>query len=135
MKTTLALATCLICLMFGTMANAEEKPVRATLDNDGVQRVEVLGGGYFFKPNHIIVKVNVPVEMTVKKEAGWIPHDMVMNSPEAGMVFEIALGSEPKIIKFTATKTGTFPMYCSKKLLFFESHREKGMEGRIEVVE
>jgi hypothetical protein len=30
---------------------------------------------------------------------------------------------------------GEYPFYCSKKLLFFKSHREKGMEGMLEVVQ
>jgi plastocyanin len=45
------------------------------------------------------------------------------------------ISTEPKIIKFTPTKTGKFPFYCDKKLLFFKSHRERGMEGIIEVTE
>ena len=36
------------------------KAVRAMVGADGKQRVEILGGSYFFKPDHIIVKVNVP---------------------------------------------------------------------------
>lgn len=134
MKTTPILLMILLCLMTATLAAAEENLFRASIDSDGVQRVEVVGGGYFFKPNHIIVKVNVPVEMKIRKEPTWVPHNIVMNSPEAGIEFNVALSEEPKIIRFTATKPGVYPMYCSKKLLFFESHREKGMEGKVEVV-
>lgn len=36
---------------------------------------------------------------------------------------------------FTTTKPGKYPFYCDKKLLFMDSHREKGMEGILEVVE
>ena len=121
-------------------AVSEEKPqpeklFRATVDQDGVQRVEILGGGYFFTPNRITVKVNVPVELRVKKEAGYVPHDIAIKAPEAGIDFSVSMGEEPKTVKFTPTKTGTYPFYCTKKLLFFESHREKGMEGVLEVVE
>ena len=31
------------------------------------------------------------------------------------------------------TRAGTYAFYCDKKLLFFPSHREKEMEGQIEV--
>lgn len=114
----------------------KEKRVIATIDADGVQRVEVLGGGYFFDPNYIVVKVNKPVELTVKKDTGYVPHDMIVKSPEAGIDFKVDLDAKkPEIVKFTPTKTGKYPMYCDKKLLFFKSHREKGMEGVIEVVE
>ena len=78
--------------------------------------------------------MGVPVELKVRKESGWVPHNFVVKAPEAGIDFEESLGTEAKTIRFTPTKAGTYPMYCSKKLLFFESHREKGMEGMIEVV-
>jgi plastocyanin len=58
-----------------------------------------------------------------------------MKEPAAGMTFDQSLSSDPTVIKFTPTKVGKYPFFCSKRLLFFESHREKGMEGTIEVVE
>ena len=112
-----------------------EKVFKATVDQDGVQRVEILGGGYFFTPNRIIVKVNIPVELKVRKESGITPHNIVIKAPEAGINFDISLGDEPKVIRFTPTKSGTYPFYCNKKLLFFEGHREKGMEGALEVTD
>jgi plastocyanin domain-containing protein len=130
----------LVCGYPAFAVATEEKPkdlriFRAAMDKDGVQRVEVLGGGYFFDPSRIIVMVNVPVELKVRKEPGVVPHDIVMNSPEAGMDFRVTMHEEPQIIRFTPNKTGVYPFYCSKKLLFFESHRKKGMEGHLEVVE
>ena len=116
-------------------ARDAKRVVRATVGDDGVQRVELVGGGYFFDPDHIIVRVNVPVELTVRKESGFVPHNIVVKAPEAGIEFEESLTSDPKVVRFIPTKTGSYPMYCSKKLLFFESHREKGMEGVLEVVE
>ena len=52
----------LILMLFAGSANAaaEKKEFIAKVDPDGVQRVEVLAGSYFFNPNHVIVKVNVP---------------------------------------------------------------------------
>ena len=128
------------CAFLAGPAWCEEKPktekvFKATVDKDGVQRVDILGGGYFFTPNRIIVKVNVPVELKVRKESGVVPHNIVIKEPEAGIAFDISLSDEPKVIRFTPTKTGAYPFYCNKKLLFFESHREKGMEGIIEVIE
>ncbi len=114
---------------------AEKIVYSATTDIDGVQRVEITGGGYFFRPNYLIVRVNVSVELKVKKESGFVPHNIVMKDPAAGMAFDQSLSSDPTVIKFTPTKVGKYPFYCSKRFLFFESHREKGMEGTIEVVE
>ncbi len=125
----------LTVILFTGSANAaaEKKEFVAKVDPDGVQRVEVLAGSYFFDPNYIIVKVNVPVEMKIKKEPGMIPHDIVLKAPEAGMDIKLELSDSPQIMRFTPTKTGEFPFYCDKKLLFFESHRDKGMVGTLEV--
>jgi plastocyanin domain-containing protein len=124
----------LFIMMLGSISMAEMEAGHPTTD-DGVQRVEILGGGYFFKPDHVIVKVNVPVEMVISKEDGFTPHDFIIEAPEAGIEVDESLSSDPKVVKFTPTKVGKYPYYCSKKLLFFEDHREKGMEGVLEVVE
>lgn len=107
---------------------------QATISADGVQHVSIEGGSYYFKPNHVIVKINVPVELAVSVEKGVIPHTLVIQSPEAGIAVDERLSSEPKSIRFTPTATGKFPFYCKNKLLFLKSHREKGMEGVLEVV-
>jgi plastocyanin len=59
-----------------------------------------------------------------------------VSAPEAGINVRIDMDAKkPDVIKFTPTKVGLYPVYCDKKLLFFKSHRERGMEGVIEVVE
>jgi plastocyanin domain-containing protein len=118
-----------------TLAFAADPPMIVPIDKDGVQRVNILAGDYFFHPHHIIVKVNVPVELKVRKEALIIPHDIVIDAPQAGIMVKESLTRDPKAISFTPTKIGTYPMYCSKKPPFMTSHREKGMEGMLEVVE
>jgi len=120
-------------VMFGE--GQRETLFRATVGSDGIQRVGIVGGSYFFTPNHILVRVNVPVELQVRKEPGVVPHNMVIKAPEAGIDVDASLDNEPTPIRFTPTSTGSYPFYCSKKFLFFESHREKGMEGVLEVVQ
>jgi plastocyanin domain-containing protein len=131
----LALFFCItVSTVFAVDKQGDNTPFKAPIGADRVQRVEIVGGSYFFKPSHIIVKVNVPVELKVSKETGITPHNIVLKAPEAGIDFDLALGTEPKLINFVPTKTGLYRFYCSKKLLFFESHREKGMEGVLEVI-
>jgi len=76
----------------------------------------------------------VPVELLASRESGITPHNFVIQAQEAGVMVEEDLGTEPKKIAFTATKAGKYPFYCSKKLPFMAGHREKGMEGVLEVV-
>lgn len=115
-------------------AQAQKETYVAKFDQDGVQRVSIVGGDYFFKPNHIIVKVNVPVELVASREAGIVPHTLVIKAPEAGITVDEELDPEAKKIAFTATAVGKYPLYCGNKLLFFASHRERGMEAVLEVV-
>jgi plastocyanin len=129
-----------LCLIFSFISfteleGKEKKVFKATIDEDGIQRITVTGGEYFFDPDFILVKVNIPVEFTIKKEPGIVPHNIVIHEPEAGVDIRETLGTKPKIITFTPQKAGNYPFYCDKKLLFFKSHREKGMEGVFEVIE
>jgi plastocyanin domain-containing protein len=123
-----------VCSAMAAYGEKVRKVENAVLGSDGIQRVKVVGGGYFFKPDHIIVKVDLPVELQVVKESGLTPHDIVIKAPEAGINFAESMTTEPKTIRFTPTKPGIYPIYCSKKLLFFESHRDKGMDGVLEVL-
>ena len=111
----------------------EKKEFVAGIDPDGVQRVEVLAGSYFFNPNYIVVKVNMPVEMKIRMEPGLIPHNIVLNAPDAGMDVALELNSKPQVIRFTPTRTGEYTFSCDKKPPFLKSHKDKGMFGTLEV--
>ena len=127
--------TVLVCLLpFQSGVHAADQPFEATVGQDGIQRVEIVGGEYFFNPKHVIVKVNIPVELKMSKDPGLTPHNIVMMAPEAGIEFVEEMTTTPKTIKFVPTKTGTYPFYCSKKVPFVKSRRERGMEGVLEVV-
>jgi len=121
-------------LFAAALALAQEPASPVKPDGDGVQRIRIMSGSYFFKPDRIVVKANVPVELLVSRESGITPHNFVLRAEEAGVTVEEDLGTEPKKIAFTAKKPGKYAFYCSKKLPFVAGHREKGMEGILEVV-
>jgi plastocyanin domain-containing protein len=141
MKRLFVVAVLLFCIpLLAGVAWCDDNPqketvFKATIDKDGVQRVEMVGGSYFFRPNQIIVKVNVPVELKIRKESGIVPHDFVLKAPEAGIDVNLSLEDEPQTVRFTPTKTGSYIFYCDKKFLFFPSHREEGMKGTLEVIQ
>jgi len=97
----------------------------AKVDSDGIQKVQITAAEYSFTPKHIIVK----------KEAGIVSHNITLNAPDAGIDFSESLSAENIAIKFTPTKAGKYVFFCNKKLPFSKSHREKGMEGILEVRE
>ena len=130
-----------VALTAGCQTTPEHKPAAAPqekqvvkADKDGVQRVQVVAGSYFFKPGHIVVKANAPVELVARKEPGMAPHNLVIKAPEAGLAVEEDLGNEPRKIAFTPTRPGKYEIYCSKKPPLGQSHRERGMVGVLEVV-
>lgn len=127
----------MIILLAAAVAFGEFKEKRyvATIAPDGVQHVEMTGASFYFDPSVIVVKVNVPVELAVKKEPGMTPHDIAVKAPDAGIDFAADLSATPKVIKFTPTKAGTYEFDCTERFLFFKSHKDRGMYGRIEVVE
>ena len=124
----------LSAVLFTSAALAQEPAAPVKPGADGVQRITLTCGSYFFKPSRIVVKANVPVELLASREAGITPHNFVIEAPEAGVMVDQELASDPRKIVFTATKPGKYPFYCSKKLPFMAGHREKGMEGVLEVV-
>jgi plastocyanin domain-containing protein len=135
MKSLKFLPLVFICFFLLAGAQGQKNIFKATLDSDGIQKVKILAGSYFFNPDYVIVKINIPVELTVSKEPGITSHAFVIKEPDAGIDIDESLSTEPKTIKFTPGKIGKYQFYCSKKLLFLKSHREQGMEGVIEVVE
>ena len=109
-------------------------PVIAEIGPDGVQRASVTLDSYSFAPQHLIVQADKPVELTLTSVTTLVPHNLTLKEPAAGFSIaqEVGPGQTAKV-SFTPTKPGTYAFYCDKKLPFFPSHREQGMEGRLEV--
>ena len=124
--------------MLPAVRPAESKPDDQSLevlpDADGIQRAMIILDSYSYSPNHLIVQKDKPVELTLHSVTFMTPHNFVLKEPAAGLSIEedVPAGKD-KIVRFTPTQPGTYPFICDKKLLFFKSHREKGMEGQLEV--
>ncbi|MDD5657014.1 MAG: quinol oxidase [Elusimicrobia bacterium] len=125
-----------LALGLAGLAFAQSLPTAtAVLGSDGIQRVEVVGGSYFFRPDHVVAKVNVPLELSLRKDSSLVPHDFILKDPEGRVVVSVSLSKEPRTARFTPTRPGKYEFYCGKKLPFLKSHRDKGMRGVLEVVE
>jgi plastocyanin len=126
---------CLALVMAGLpLLAADPFAVEVPLAADGVQRASVEADSYSFTPGHLVVKAEKPVELTFKSVTWLVPHNLIIDDPRSGLTIreEIPAGGSVTV-KFTPTVAGTFAIYCDKKLLFFKSHREKGMDGTLEV--
>lgn len=101
---------------------------------DGVQRATVLLDSYSYRPSHLIVEAGKPVELTLTSVTTIVPHNFIIKD-QAGSLFveqEVSAG-KTVTITFTPIQPGTFPIYCDKRLWPLPSHRDKGMEGTLEV--
>jgi plastocyanin domain-containing protein len=125
----------LLAVSLAMAAEWQEKRATAVIGEDGVQRIKILAGGYYYDPNTIVVKVNVPVELIVRRTSGGFGHNIVLEEPDAGIDFRQGLSTDPVAIKFTPTKIGKYMFVCSHKVPFSKSHKERGMYGYLEVVE
>jgi plastocyanin len=109
-------------------------PLVVPVDNDGVQRVTIVVDSYSYTPSHLQVEVGKPVELILNSVTIITPHNFVLKEPAAGLMIEEDVPTgKGTIVRFTPTQRGLFKFYCDKKLLFFKSHREKGMEGLLDV--
>ena len=100
----------------------------------GVQRATITLDSYSYSPNHMIVEAGKPVELTLTSVTTIIPHNFIIKDPTGSLSVEQDVSAGKTItITFTPTQPGTFPIYCDKRLWPLPSHRDKGMEGKLEV--
>ena len=109
-------------------------PVVVPVAADGVQRAMVTLDSYSYTPNHLIVEAGKPVELTLTSVTWITPHNFIVKDPAGSLFVEQDVSADKTVtIKFTPTQPGTFPIYCDKRLWPLPSHRDKGMEGKLEV--
>ena len=126
----------IILLVFlETSVSGQKKTFTAKINKDGVQVIEMKAGDYYFSPNFITVKVNVPVEIKLIRKSEFTPHNIILKAPEAGISISTSIMREPKVIKFTPVKTGKYLFICDRKVFFFIKHKSKGMQGMLKVIE
>jgi plastocyanin len=109
-------------------------PLIVPMAADGVQRATVTLDSYSYNPNYLIVEAGKPVELTLTSVTTIVPHNFILKDSSGGLSVERDVSAgKTVIITFTPTQPGTFPIYCDKRLWPLPSHRDKGMEGKLEV--
>ena len=115
---------------------ASAAPVVVKTSPDGVRRAEIIVDSYSYKPDHLIVTANAPVELILKSVTLIVPHTFVIQAKEAGLEIHEDIPSGKAItVRFTPTQAGKYKFFCDKKLLFLKSHENRGMVGTLEVGE
>ena len=131
---TCGLSLVLAALTFGGEPASMGPPFTVPVDSDGVQRTTVILDSYSYEPAHLIVEKGKPVELTLKSVTTLIPHNFIIKDPAGSLSVEQDVSAgKTATVKFTPMQSGTFPIYCDKRLWPLPSHRDKGMEGKLEV--
>lgn len=132
--TTPVLSLMLAALAFGAEPTSIGPPFSVPVDADGVQRTTVILDSYSYAPAHLIVEKGKPVEFTLKSVTTLTPHNFIIKDPAGSLAVEQDVSAgKTATLKFTPMQSGTFPIYCDKRLWPLPSHRDKGMEGKLEV--
>ena len=118
----------------GAFGETEQEVLVLQPDDDGIQRAFIVLDSYAYTPSHISVEAGAPVEFQLENQSFLTPHNFIIDHPDAGLQQDVNVDAGDTItIQFLAETPGTYTFYCDKQLLFFPSHREEGMEGRLEV--
>ncbi|SEF99474.1 quinol oxidase [Thauera chlorobenzoica] len=115
-------------------ATAAEPAAVAVSGADGVQRIAIVGGSYFFRPARIVARSAPPLEIMVSMESGLIPHRFVLEAADGRVLADVPLAEQPQTLRFELP-AGEYAFHCPNRLLFFSSHRERGMSGVLRIEE
>jgi heme/copper-type cytochrome/quinol oxidase subunit 2 len=131
---SLGLSLALATVAFAAEPASMGPPVTVPTESDGVQRTTVVLDSYSYQPGHLIVEKGKPVELTLKSVTTFTPHNFIIKDPAGSLSVEQDVSAgKTAVLKFTPTQAGIFPIYCDKRLWPLPSHRDKGMEGKLEV--
>ncbi len=87
---------------------------------------------YAFSPSDISVAVGSPLKLLLRNQSFLVPHNFLLDDPHGVRILDADITSgESQSHALTLTEPGIYPFYCDKQLLFFPTHREEGMEGRL----
>jgi len=113
-----------------SFATAQEPLPQSDESNSG--SIVINMESYVYSPSEITVAVGKPFTLTLNNESFLVPHNFLLDDPNGVRILDADISSgENQTHTLTLTELGIYPFYCDKQLLFFPTHREEGMEGRL----
>ena len=117
-----------------TLTFSSGSAIAVPVSPDGVQRATVILDSYSYSPNHLVVENGKPVELNLTSITMITPHNFIIKDSAASLSVEQDVGAGRTVVaRFVPTQPGLFPFFCDKRLWPMPSHRDKGMEGILEV--
>jgi len=109
-----------------------------TVRGQGMEPAQELSlnlGDYHFSPDTLQVHAGRPVRLTLSNTDTLTPHNFTLQATDPGLNIDTDVSAgRTTVVEFTPVKTGSYVFFCNKKLPFMRSHRERGMEGTLEVL-
>lgn len=103
-------------------------------DQDSTETIRVEMGGYRFMPHEIRLTAGKPAVLRLVNTDRTIPHNFTLKIAGNDIDIDIDVsGGESAEVRLPALPSGSYSFYCGSKLVFSESHRDKGMEGTLVV--
>lgn len=121
----------LLTLWVGT-PSALSQELLPKMEVSNSQEIIIDMENYVFTPSEVTIGVDKPITLILRNQSFLVPHNFLMENPHGVRVLEADISSgESQTHTLTFTEPGIYPFYCDKQLLFFPTHREEGMEGRL----
>jgi len=96
------------------------------------QEITIDMESYMFTPSEVTVANGKSLRLILRNQSFLVPHNFLLDDPDGIRILEADISSgETQAHTVTLTKPGIYLFYCDKQLLFFPTHREEGMEGRL----
>ena len=112
------------------LALSQELSAQSDMSTSGEVVIDM--ESYVFFPSEILVAVGTPLQLLLRNHSFLVPHNFLLDNPNGVRILDIDISSgENQSHALTLTEPGIYPFYCDKQLLFFPTHREEGMEGRL----
>ena len=98
-----------------------------------VIRVEL--GDYHFMPGELQLVVGQPVVLQLVNTDSLTPHNFTLEDPSNGLDVNVDVtAGETVEVHLMPLWPGRHTFYCGNKMIFMDSHRDKGMQGSLLVV-
>jgi len=115
----------------GLYAQTAESSLPAAQESVG-QQVFINMESYAYTPSEVVVEAGKPVTLILSNQSFLVPHNFLLDDPSGLRLVDADISSgDTEVVTLTLTEPGIYPFYCDKQLLFFPTHREQGMEGRL----
>jgi plastocyanin len=119
-------------ILGGMMGSATAQELLPQSDVSNSRSIVIDMESYVFSPSEIMVDAGKPITLVLNNQSFLVPHNFLLDDPNGVRVLEAEISSgESQTHTLTLTEPGIYPFYCDKQLLFFPTHREEGMEGRL----